>query len=414
MLVGNADAASAEANAEAPQFPGGNEAIHRCHRHFQPNRRFLHAHLAPLLLISPCLGLPRRSLFVRRSRDAFPDVRTVLGGGRPDSPCSRSLSSFRIPLAGSYCFSRLHPVHPTRYDTILYHILSETTTLVVDVMAKKKRTDDRTPTDTSTAGGRIKFLLDAKWRGQQREMARAVGVAQPSLSRVVNGVQEPGRRLLAKIAAHPEIGDTWLYTGQGSPFVAPGQLQPSAGPTLPVSSTILPGPAEACLHMLTGAHFPVSTFHFRVSRYWLKVAEGDPITRDDAWRVLAGDLLLAESDSRYWLDDLNTLVDMPCARRRQREGHAEFVLGVVERATDGGRLRFKEFGRVAVEQPVRRVPGPRIRPISWPEDEQRQAPAVDTTPADKPSPPRDADDVDVKDLVAVFILLHRIWGRKLV
>jgi hypothetical protein len=284
-------------------------------------------------------------------------------------------------------------------------------------MAKKKRTDDWTRTDTSTAGGRIRFLLDARWRGQQREMARAVGVAQPSLSRVVNGVQEPGRRLLAKIAAHPEVSDTWVYTGRGSPFVAPGQLQPSAGPALPLSPTILPGPPEACLHMLTGAHFPVSTFDFRVSRYWLKVAEGDPITRDDAWKVLAGDLLLVESDSTYWLDDLNTLVDTPCARRRQREGHAEFVLGVVERTIDGGGLRFKEFGRVAVEQPGWPVRGPHVRPIYWadePADEQRQAPAVDTTPADKPSPPRDADEVDVQDLVAVCILLHRIWGRKLV
>jgi hypothetical protein len=298
----------------------------------------------------------------------------------------------------------------------LYHSSFETTTLIVDVMAKRKRTDDRTWTDTSTCGGRIAFLLNVRWRGRQREMARAVGVAQPSLSRVVKGVQEPGRRLLAKIAAHPEISDTWLYTGQGSPFLAPGQLQPSAGPTLPVSPTILPGPPDACLHMLIGTHFPVSTFHFRVSRYWLKVGEGDPITRDDAWKVVAGDLLLVESDSRYWLDDLNTLVDMPCARRRQREGHAEFVLGVVERATDGGGLRFREFGRVAVEQPVRRVQRKRVRPVDTdePADEQRQAPAVDTTPADKPSPPRDADAVDVQDIAAVCILLHRIWGRKLV
>jgi hypothetical protein len=298
----------------------------------------------------------------------------------------------------------------------LYHSSLETTTLIVDAMAKRKRTDDQTRTDTSTCGGRIKFILDARWRGQQREMARAVGVAQPSLSRVVNGVQEPGRRLLAKIAAHPEVSDTWLYTGQGSPFVAPGQLQPSAGPALPVSTIVLPGPPEAFLRMMSGAYFPVSTFHFRLSRYWLKVAEGDPITRDDAWRVLAGDLVLLESDSRYWLDDLNALVDMPCARRRQCEGHVEFVLGVVERATDGGGLRFREFGRVAVEQPVRRVPRKRVRPVDTdePADEQRQAPAVDTTPADKPSPPRDADDVDVQDLVAVGILLHRIWGRKLV
>jgi hypothetical protein len=299
----------------------------------------------------------------------------------------------------------------------LYHILPETTTLVVDVMAKKKRTDDWTRMDTSTASGRIKFLLNARWRNQQREMARAVGVAQPSLSRVVRGVQEPGRRLLAKIAAHPEVSDTWVYTGQGSPFVAPGQLQPSAGPTLPVSSTILPGPREACLHMLTGDHFPVSTFHFRLSRYWLQIAEGDPITLDDAWKVLAGDRLLVESDSRYWLDNPNCLVNTPCARRRQREGHAEFVLGVVERATDGGGLRFREFGRVAVGQPGWPVRGKRVRPIYWadqPANEQRQAPAVGTTPADKPSPPQNADDLDVKDLVAVCILLHRIWGRKLV
>ena len=283
-------------------------------------------------------------------------------------------------------------------------------------MAKRERTDDWTRTDTSTPGGRIKFLLVARWRGQQREMARAVGVAQPSLSRVVNGVQEPGRRLLAKIAAHPEVSDTWLYTGQGSPIVAPGQLQPSAGPTLPVSSTILPGPPEACLHMLTGAHFPVSTFHFRVSRYWLKVVEGDPITRDDASRVVAGDLLLAESDCRYWLDDLNALVDLPCARRLKREGHVEFVLGVVERAADGGGLRFREFGRVAVEQPGWRLKERSKRPIyldDTPADEPSRASAADTKPADKPSAPRDADEVDVEDLVAVCVLLHRVWGKKL-
>src|SRR5262245_46859385 len=83
---------------------------------------------------------------------------------------------------------------------------------------------------------RVKFLLDYRWHGNQRQMARDLRVSQGFISKIVNGLQGAGRRFLEALARQPGVNSEWLMRGEGQPLLLP----PKA--TVPIAQGVLLGP----------------------------------------------------------------------------------------------------------------------------------------------------------------------------
>ena len=79
---------------------------------------------------------------------------------------------------------------------------------------------------------RIGHLLHLRWAGNQSDMATAVKCSQAALSRIVRGKQPPGKCVLKKLLAHPEICEDWLLRGEGEPLRPAGAAEGARyGPT---------------------------------------------------------------------------------------------------------------------------------------------------------------------------------------
>ena len=189
---------------------------------------------------------------------------------------------------------------------------------------------------------RVKYLLAHLWRGRQREMARSVGVTQGLLSKVVNGQQAPGPRLLTALAAHPDVNGEWLRTGAGQPLYLPEEG------SLPVSYGLLPGPPLRYPHLLSGARHPVARVHDRETRYWLLLGPTSPLVREPGLRLASGDLLLFEADAG-WTRQPNLTHGRLCGVRFP--GHLEpcYEVGVVTWSPQGAGVRL--FGGAFVPAP---------------------------------------------------------------
>ncbi len=140
---------------------------------------------------------------------------------------------------------------------------------------------------------RVKFLLDYHWGGNQRQMARDLGVSQGLISKIVRGHQGAGKRFLATLARQPGVNADWVLRGEGQPLTLPPKG------TLPVAAGVLPGPPEQHPQLLTGQRHPVAEALDRASRYWLELPPGSPLLRDESLHLLAGDLLLMEADPAW-------------------------------------------------------------------------------------------------------------------
>jgi hypothetical protein len=145
--------------------------------------------------------------------------------------------------------------------------------------------------DREATRGRVRYLLEHRWGGSQRQMSRDLGVSQGLISKVVSGQQGPGNRFLAAIARQPGVNEDWLYRGAGRP------MNPPTRGTLPTADWVMPGLPLAYPHLLTGERYPVAEPFDRPTRYWLRVGEGH------SWQAMckalllrAGDLLLMEGD----------------------------------------------------------------------------------------------------------------------
>lgn len=152
------------------------------------------------------------------------------------------------------------------------------------------------PVEPPGLAQRIEWILENHFGGSQRKMARAVGTSQASLSRIINGVQRPGSKLLSAIASLPEVSDSWMYTGNGVPLVSSPQGLAVEELELPVARRLLPGPMEQHRDLLTDDGFPVARRFYRESRYWYEVQRGDPIVGEAGRKIEVGDLLLMETD----------------------------------------------------------------------------------------------------------------------
>src|SRR3954453_10582055 len=80
-----------------------------------------------------------------------------------------------------------------------------------------RRATQETAHERDAVRGRVRFLLEYRWGGNQRQMARDLDVSQGLVSKIVNGQQGAGRRFLAALAHQPGVNAEWLWRGEGQP-----------------------------------------------------------------------------------------------------------------------------------------------------------------------------------------------------
>jgi transcriptional regulator with XRE-family HTH domain len=147
--------------------------------------------------------------------------------------------------------------------------------------------------DLTTAGGRVKWLLDTKYHGNRSAFAEAIGCSHTIISKVASG-QSPGRKLLTAIAERLNVNPGWLLMGEGKPFRKSG---PAAA--IPVSRVLLAGPPAE--HRFSTEDWIDLTEDVRpASQYWLVLTPSLPIVRSKHRGFSDGDRLLMETDcSRF-------------------------------------------------------------------------------------------------------------------
>ena len=143
----------------------------------------------------------------------------------------------------------------------------------------------------STPAERVKYLAHEVWRDNQSEMARDWAVSQATISRLLNGVSTPSRRILARIAQHPALNARWLFEGEGEPLL-PDRPQPTVGAGVPIALQPLPGDPNDNLPLLTGFSFAVPGELYRTTRYFLEVSPAEIFENSN---LVPGDLLLLET-----------------------------------------------------------------------------------------------------------------------
>ncbi len=102
-----------------------------------------------------------------------------------------------------------------------------------------------TPPDHSTIEGRALWMLTSLHAGKRNRLAAAIGVSTAAVSRIFQGKQRIGPRMVAALAAHPRINPAWVTDGLGEPLrsTGPGQAG-TPGRMLPVYPTLLTGSPE--------------------------------------------------------------------------------------------------------------------------------------------------------------------------
>lgn len=156
--------------------------------------------------------------------------------------------------------------------------------------------------------GKVGFLLEHRWGGNQRRMSKDLGVSQGLVSKIVRGLQAPGKQFLERLARQPGINPNWLLQGTGSPFPLPNDG------TLPIAFAVLPGPPLDFPHLLTEQRHPVARPLDRPTRYWMQIQSTTPTLNDSSLCLLAGDLVLMETDSA-WTNRLDFVVGRLCGIR---------------------------------------------------------------------------------------------------
>lgn len=185
---------------------------------------------------------------------------------------------------------------------------------------KRRRKQSGAQPDQVTPAGRVKWLLATRWEGNRSAMARDVGATHTAIAKVVTDQQEPGRRLLTKIAATTDISADWLLTGRGSPYT-PGAI--------PVAHRVLSGAPQEHATDLVDEKIEELPDLYTPSRYWLRVQRGEPVVKDPRQKIKMGDLLLLET-AREVFPKVSDLWQTLCVIRLTGPELPQFKLAIVD------------------------------------------------------------------------------------
>ena len=163
-------------------------------------------------------------------------------------------------------------------------------------------------------------------------MARAIRVSQGLISKVVNGQQNPGQRLLNALAAHPRINAEWVLCGLGQPVPFPEEG------SLPVTTALLPGPPLRFPQFLSGRRHPVARDYARPTRYWWMLTSTSALVSEPALRLALGDLLLMEADEE-WTRRPDMTAGRICGFRFGSAADPSYRAGTVTLSSRGATVR---------------------------------------------------------------------------
>jgi hypothetical protein len=236
------------------------------------------------------------------------------------------------------------------------------------------------------ARSRIILLLNTCYAGRQRAMARAAGLPQSQISRIVNGQIAVSPRVLEAVAGLPGINPIWVREGVGEPL-----LPPTRG-TLPIVTSVLPGWPERHVELLTGERHPVAEAFEQPSRYFLRLLFGSLLCEQASFALRPGDLLLLDANATLWGDNLSMYQGRLVGVKVRRGSACGYELGMLSR--DGRWFVVDLFGEIAhftdyharvefykqFERPKRKV-----RPLTRPTTTADNPEATATQPPDEPS-----------------------------
>lgn len=173
---------------------------------------------------------------------------------------------------------------------------------------------------------RFRWALESLFAGNQSRMAAVLGCSQPTVSRIVAGVNEPGKKLLAALAAIPGVDSQWVQTGVGSP---------SVDRSIAVAHCVLPGIPDLHPSMLTDSRM---TFPFEKTRtlYVVSVHAGMVIVDDQSPKIRVGESLVIETDPAAWVHNLSSLHGRLCVVKVHSGDIQTLRLHQVRFRDDGG------------------------------------------------------------------------------
>ena len=154
----------------------------------------------------------------------------------------------------------------------------------MDNRSKKKK--------LSPAAKYIADLVATVGGGSQRAFAKMAGCTQPSISRILNGQQEPGRELVALIAEMDEVdSESLLATLSQAAFDVSNDF------LIPIAACLLTSSPESCKDQLTSNTIAVPQATYQPSLYGVMGRSCTPAVNDPAEHIRNDDLMVIESST---------------------------------------------------------------------------------------------------------------------
>lgn len=208
----------------------------------------------------------------------------------------------------------------------------------------------------SPTAKQIAELVESLAGGNQSKFARMVGCAQPVISRILSGKQEPGRDLLERISKLEGVDRDLLIASRKV-----GKLTQSNRYLVPIASCLLDGHPLLNQDLLTSQSVEVSPVVFRETMYAVHAEQCRPASDSKTEFMRPDDLIFIDSSiepirKNIWILDgklavivsrgpLNNAITMQRVRVKFDEGLCEHTL-LVDRNVSGEKAQDRRRERL--------------------------------------------------------------------
>lgn len=159
-------------------------------------------------------------------------------------------------------------------------------------------------------GHRLNQILKKFWPEGQKSAAEDLGVAQASISRVVNDQRRPSYQLLDALLRKTGVDANWLMTGEGEEFLNAVAAQENR---VPLAACLLPGLPLDHRDQLTSQTISVPSYLARDSVYAVTARSCLTVESSQLCHILPDDVLIIETDAGVWRKNIQLLNDRLCA-----------------------------------------------------------------------------------------------------